>query len=57
MPELTGPNYSVITVTASDRDAGENARVTYSMLAVSEFSIDANTGQCSSHAGPWPYPF
>ncbi len=44
LPELTGANYLVTTVNATDRDTGDNAKVIYSMLAVNGFNIDPNTG-------------
>lgn len=43
---MTGPHYSVVTLNATDRDAGENARVTYSMLLVDGFYINSQTGGC-----------
>ena len=48
LAEMTGPHYSVVTLNSTDRDAGENARVTYSMLPVEGFYINPQTGgsQC-----------
>ena len=44
LPELTGPNYSVMTVTATDKDDDDNAKITYSMLPVTGFTMDPRTG-------------
>ena len=44
LAEMTGPHYSVVTLNSTDRDAGENARVTYSMLPVEGFYINPQTG-------------
>ena len=45
LPELTGPNYSVITVNATDKDDGDNAEITYTMLPVMGFTMDSRTGE------------
>ena len=42
--EDTGEGVSILTVTATDRDDGENARITYSMIAVPGFYIHPDTG-------------
>ena len=46
--EATPPDVSVLTVNATDDDAGENARITYSMLAQPAFYIEPTTGACAS---------
>ncbi|KAF0309990.1 Protein dachsous [Amphibalanus amphitrite] len=45
--EMSGPGVEVLRVSASDRDLGENARITYSLLDDSEtgeFAVEPNTG-------------
>lgn len=44
LKELTGPNVEVLTVNATDRDSGENARIAYSMITVDGFKINSETG-------------
>ncbi|CAH1803297.1 unnamed protein product, partial [Owenia fusiformis] len=44
IPELTSKDYSLITVNATDRDSGENARITYSMLPQDGFFVNSLTG-------------
>ncbi|XP_061596681.1 protocadherin-16-like [Cololabis saira] len=46
LPEHTPPGSPVITVTATDRDSGENGRITYSVMSSTQegFYIDANNG-------------
>jgi len=42
--ELTGAGVNILTVIATDRDSGDNGRVTYSMLPLDSFNISATTG-------------
>ena len=44
LPESTPAGKSVITVNATDADEGENARITYSMLPVTGFTINPANG-------------
>uniref|UniRef100_W5KLY4 Protocadherin-16 n=1 Tax=Astyanax mexicanus TaxID=7994 RepID=W5KLY4_ASTMX len=46
LPEHSPPGSAVVTVTATDRDSGENGRVTYRVLSSSRegFYIDPNNG-------------
>ncbi len=44
LPEMTLAHVSVITVNATDRDGGENARLTYTMLGIEGFYIDSQRG-------------
>ena len=46
LPELTGPHTSVLTVNATDKDWGDNAKIKYSMVTVAGFYIDPITGKC-----------
>ena len=36
-----------MTVSATDRDFGDNGRIQYSMLQVEGFAIDQGTGECA----------
>ena len=47
--EMTAGGVSVVTVNATDRDSGVNARLHYSMLWVSGFYIDRDTGEATTH--------
>ena len=42
--ELTSAGVNVLTVSAVDRDSGDNGRVTYSMLPLDSFNISTTTG-------------
>ncbi|XP_023681833.1 protocadherin-16-like isoform X1 [Paramormyrops kingsleyae] len=46
LPEYSAPGSSVITVTATDRDSGENGKVTYRVMSstLDGFYIDASNG-------------
>ncbi|KAM6907301.1 protocadherin-16 [Xenentodon cancila] len=46
LPEHTPPGSPVITVTATDRDSGENGRITYSVMSSTQegFYIDPSNG-------------
>ncbi|KAJ3589902.1 hypothetical protein NHX12_010743, partial [Muraenolepis orangiensis] len=46
LPEHTPPGSPVVTVTATDRDSGENGRVTYRLLSSTQdgFLMDPNNG-------------
>ncbi|XP_030010494.1 protocadherin-16 [Sphaeramia orbicularis] len=46
LPEHTPPGSAVITVTATDRDSGENGKITYSVMSSTQegFYIDPNNG-------------
>ncbi|XP_037124749.1 protocadherin-16-like isoform X1 [Syngnathus acus] len=46
LPEHTAAGSAVVTVTATDRDSGENGRITYSVMSSTQegFSIDPNNG-------------
>lgn len=48
VPEIdTNPSVALLTVNATDADAGENARITYSMVGggLNGFYIDKTTGK------------
>lgn len=46
MPEHTPAGSTVVTVTATDRDSGENGKITYSVMSSTQdgFYIDPNNG-------------
>lgn len=46
LPEHTPPGSTVVTVTATDRDSGENGKITYSVMSSTQdgFYIDPNNG-------------
>uniref|UniRef100_A0A3Q3JL15 Protocadherin-16 n=1 Tax=Monopterus albus TaxID=43700 RepID=A0A3Q3JL15_MONAL len=46
LPEHTPPGSAVVTLTATDRDSGENGRITYRVVSSTEegFYIDPNNG-------------
>ena len=46
LPEHTPPGSPVVTVTATDRDSGENGKVTYRLMSSTQegFLIDPNNG-------------
>lgn len=46
LPEYTPPGSTVVTVTATDRDSGENGKITYSVMSSTQdgFYIDPNNG-------------
>lgn len=46
LPEHTPPGSAVITVTATDRDSGENGRVNYRVMSSTQegFYIDPSNG-------------
>lgn len=50
LPELTPAGYAVLTVNATDLDAGLNGEITYSMgvAPVQGFTIDPITGQLNA---------
>ena len=45
VPEDTDSNQAVLTVNATDADAGDNSRLTYSMVVVDGFYINPQTGK------------
>lgn len=53
LPEHTQPGSTVVTVTATDRDSGENGKVTYSVMSSTQdgFYIDPNNGLLHSLFG------
>ena len=52
LAELTEANQPVVTVNATDRDAGENARLTYSIFSARPFRIDPLTGEYPPQGQP-----
>lgn len=47
LAEHTPPGSSVITVTATDQDSGENGKVTYRVVSTRDlFYIDPSNGEC-----------
>lgn len=46
LPEHTPPGSTVVIVTATDRDSGENGKITYSVMSSTQdgFYIDPNNG-------------
>lgn len=46
LPEHTPAGSTVVTVTATDRDSGENGKITYSVMSSTQdgFYIDSNNG-------------
>ena len=46
---MTPPNSPIIQVNATDKDAGQNAAVTFSMLPMNGFYIDDASGEAE-----WP---
>lgn len=46
LPEHTPPGSTVVTVTATDRDSGENGKITYSVMSSTQdgFYVDPNNG-------------
>ncbi|XP_029375177.1 protocadherin-16 [Echeneis naucrates] len=46
LPEHTPPGSAVVTVTATDRDSGDNGKITYRVMSSTQegFYIDANNG-------------
>lgn len=46
LPEHTPAGSTVVTVTATDRDSGENGKITYSVMSSTQegFYIDPNNG-------------
>lgn len=50
LPEHTPPGSTVVTVTATDRDSGENGKITYSVMSSTQdgFYIDPNNGSLHS---------
>lgn len=47
LPEHTAAGNAVVTVTATDRDSGENGKITYRVMSSTEegFFIDPNNGK------------
>jgi len=47
LPEHTPPGSAVITVTATDRDSGENGRITYRVMSSTQegFYVDPHNGK------------
>lgn len=47
LPEHTPPGIAVVTVTATDRDSGENGKITYRVMSSTQegFYIDPNNGK------------
>uniref|UniRef100_A0A665V6F0 Protocadherin-16 n=1 Tax=Echeneis naucrates TaxID=173247 RepID=A0A665V6F0_ECHNA len=47
LPEHTPPGSAVVTVTATDRDSGDNGKITYRVMSSTQegFYIDANNGK------------
>lgn len=47
LPEHTPPGCAVVTVTATDRDSGENGKITYRVMSSTQegFYIDPNNGR------------
>lgn len=50
LPEHTPPGSTVVIVTATDRDSGENGKITYSVMSSTQdgFYIDPNNGSLHS---------
>ncbi|KAK7925946.1 hypothetical protein WMY93_008256 [Mugilogobius chulae] len=53
LPEHTPAGSAVVTVTATDRDSGDNGRITYRVMSSTQegFYIDPNNEQCSVPGG------
>jgi len=51
LPEHTPPGSVVVTVTATDRDSGENGKITYRVTSSTQegFYIDPNNGRHHLH--------
>lgn len=47
LPEHTPPGSTVVTVTATDRDSGENGKITYRVISSTQegFYTDPNNGK------------
>lgn len=59
LPEHTPPGSAVITVTATDRDSGENGRITYKVMSSTKegFYIDPNNGNDKLASFPLCFSF